>query len=527
MAKELDQKSPKIDRLISQIESGEIKIPPLQRPFVWKKEQVIELLESIYRDYPIGSILLWETNDPLPAQRNVAGFCIPDKEPSYPFYYVLDGQQRLSSLYGVFCKDRTVDSDQEDYSIDREVFDIFFDLERQVFVHADDCQNGRSYLDLKTLFDTSSFWKALEPLSEEERKEAVQLQSKFSNYEVPEIITKKRELQEVGNIFERVNNTGTRLDLFDLMVAVTWAKDFHLRTEFSRVQSALDRKHFKGVKEKVLLQCLAGIIGKSSKTRVITSLNAQTVRDNLPKLEESLKKAVDFLSTELSVKSIQLLPHIHQIVPLTYFFSRVNIPNQKQKKIIKQWFWKTSFSKRYSASTDTHIDEDIASFDAVLDGGVDAFKKLSYSVTADQLRETKFLRSSPYSRAFVVLLASSHPKNLVNGANVDTGEALPCFNQREYHHIFPRAFLSRSGSDLDNINSICNFCILPADSNKVISDKAPSEYFESIIPQEEIQEILESNLMPVKWALYKKDDYGSFLEERARKIIDYLDAQLV
>ena len=82
---------------------------------------------------------------------------------------------------------------------------------------------------------------------------------------------------------------------------------------------------------------------------------------------------------------------------------------------------------------------------------------------------------SPFSRAFIVLLASKEPKNLTNGAKVDCGEALSTFNRKEYHHIFPQAFLEKQGAwSNSDINSLCNFCILPASSNKLISDKAPS-----------------------------------------------------
>ena len=125
MAKEITQESPKINSLVSRIELGEIKIPPLQRPFVWKIDQVIDLLESIYKDYPIGSILWWETNDRLPSERNIAGFKLPQKPDSHPFYYVLDGQQRLSSLYGVFCTDRTCDADiEKEYEVNVDIFNM-------------------------------------------------------------------------------------------------------------------------------------------------------------------------------------------------------------------------------------------------------------------------------------------------------------------------------------------------------------------------------------------------------------------
>ena len=108
MPNDIGHIKPTINSLVNTIAEGGIKIPPLQRPFVWKPHQIIELLESIYTDYPIGSILCWETSTSLPSERNIAGFQLPIKPESHPFFYVLDGQQRISSLYGVFCSNRTI-----------------------------------------------------------------------------------------------------------------------------------------------------------------------------------------------------------------------------------------------------------------------------------------------------------------------------------------------------------------------------------------------------------------------------------
>ena len=103
MKGEITTGSIKIDRLRSKIIEGNIKIPPFQREFVWKQEQVIELLDSVIKDYPIGSILLWETKDDLPSKRNIGGFDLPNPTEDYPINYVLDGQQRVTSIFGVFC----------------------------------------------------------------------------------------------------------------------------------------------------------------------------------------------------------------------------------------------------------------------------------------------------------------------------------------------------------------------------------------------------------------------------------------
>jgi len=111
---EITPSAVKIDKLISRVSESDIKIPAFQRHFVWDQEQVIELLDSIYRDYPIGSILLWNAQEKLKATRNICGLLIPDRADSYPVNYVLDGQQRLSTIYAVFCKDRSQSADSQE-----------------------------------------------------------------------------------------------------------------------------------------------------------------------------------------------------------------------------------------------------------------------------------------------------------------------------------------------------------------------------------------------------------------------------
>lgn len=528
MAKEITTSSIKIDRLITKIAEGEIKIPPLQRSFVWKQDQIIKLLESIYHDYPIGSILLWETNDELPAARNIAGFIIPSKNPEYPHNYVLDGQQRLSTLYGIFCKDRKKELEDHGYEIDEIIFDVCFDFVNDCFVHGNERQKDGAYLEMKYLLNNIDFHKKIINLSDENKTKATNLQSAFLSYEIPQVVTKKRNREEIGIIFERVNNSGTPLDLFDLLVAWTWTEDFHLQEKFNGIIDILSSKNFDGIQKKVILQCISAIIKESSKSKVIISIKPAEIRNNFDLFTESLKKAIDYLSTELNVKTIELLPHSHQIVPLCYLFSKINHPSTKQKKAINEWFWKTSFSERYSASTDTHIDEDIVAFkELVNNDDKEIFKKYGYSISIEQLKTIRFYKTNAYSRAFVILLANNDPKNLTNGTKTDISEALSSFNKKEYHHIFPKKHLQDKGIDRDKINSLCNFCILPSVSNKLISDKAPSDYFFNMIPVSEFKNIMESNLLPIGKLIYEKDDYDSFLNERSRKIIDFLDSKLL
>lgn len=122
---------------------------------------------------------------------------------------------------------------------------------------------------------------------------------------------------------------------------------------------------------------------------------------------------------------------------------------------------------------------------------------------------------------------NKNPLDLTNGAAIDIGIALSSFNRKEYHHVFPEAYLKDKKVDRDKISSMCNFCLLPADSNKKISKQAPSKYFKSVVPEEKYKTILDNNLLPIKNDLYKNDDYDNFLIERSGKIIEFIEEQLI
>ena len=127
-APEITPTSEKIDRILNRINSGDVRIPAFQRSFVWKQNQIIELLDSIFNNYPIGSVLLWNSSERLNHTRNIAGFKIPDTAEEYPVNYVLDGQQRISSIYAVFSAKQEQDSTSQDYNPDLELFDIYYDF---------------------------------------------------------------------------------------------------------------------------------------------------------------------------------------------------------------------------------------------------------------------------------------------------------------------------------------------------------------------------------------------------------------
>ncbi|MEC1593484.1 DUF262 domain-containing protein [Bacillus spizizenii] len=513
----------KIDRLRNKILEGEIKIPPFQRAFVWKKEQVTDLMDSIYNDYPIGSVLLWEVNEKLPALRNLANYKLPDKTEEFPLSYILDGQQRITSIFGVF-NDHIKTENEADISN----FDIYFDLNIEKFVHFEDLFESHFNLKLSTLFNVSDFFASVNLYPDNIKEKAVKLQSIFQNYEIPTVTIKKRNKGVVGTIFERINNTGTALSALELMIAWTWSEKYDLKSIFKSVYDILESRDFGDIKEKLVLQCFGAIISKTTVTKEILDLQPEDIRKKSDLLIRSLEKSLDYIQQEFNLISGDFMPKPQILVPLTFLFSKIHRPTAQQSQIIKKWFWRVAFSDRYSSSTDLKMNDDIEFFEEILNNKFDKINKYSVSINNSFFKSQKLSKSNPFVKAILLLLSKQKPLDLTNGDAVDTGAALSVYNRKEYHHIFPKAFLKNNLKlDNDKINLIGNFCFLTASSNKIISDRSPDDYFRNIIPQEKFNDILNSNLIPNDKAIYESNDYEKFLEERSKLFMEKINEYIL
>lgn len=148
-AHKITPSNPRLGALLSDVAKGNIKIPVFQREYVWNDEQIMSLLDSIYHGYPVGSLLLWSTKEILKHERDVGGFKLPQTPTDYPVNYVLDGQQRLTTLYGVFNSD----SDTADPQL-AERFNVSFVPETGEFVHNDVADPAKS-INLRTILNTT------------------------------------------------------------------------------------------------------------------------------------------------------------------------------------------------------------------------------------------------------------------------------------------------------------------------------------------------------------------------------------
>lgn len=524
-APELATTPEKIDKIINRINSGDIRIPAFQRAYVWKQNQILDLLDSVVKNYPIGSILLWSTKDILRHTRNIAGYKIPENDLDYPVNYVLDGQQRISSIYATFSDKTEQDEATSSYNPNLDIFEIYYNFTSKRFLSKNEVNtSANDTVYLRNFLNTSKVFDLLKSLDSKFHTEAQELHSKFINYELPVVTIKNREKSEVGIIFERINNTGTKLTTLDLMTAWTWTEDFHLLDSINELQEELEEKNFGDLTQNILLQAISGIIQNNTTTKAVTDLTGEQVRDNWDKFCEALRKSIDFLSSELNCSHIDFLPYQQQIVALSKFFSISGMPEAEQLKELKKWFWKTSFSNRYSTGQTTDkMNFDIERIIEIRNNSFQEISKMKYTVTKNELVETKFSKANSLTRGFLLLMAQHQPTDLIKNIKIDIAQSLSKYNRKQYHHIFPNAFLKKQGFPQSKIFSISNFCFLPADSNRKISKKSPSDYFFNLIPQTVFNEILTTNLIPLRKDLYQTDNYNDFLDKRAELLIDEID----
>ena len=182
-----------IRKILDSVISGEIRIPAFQRGFVWEMDRVAYLLDSIYKGYPFGSLLFWRTRQQLLTERKLGTFTLPRPQTDYPIDYVLDGQQRLTSIFTVFQSDLTPE-ENPDWT------DIYFDLEASgnpqdsafIAIPEDAACDNKRYFPMNVLFDSVSYRAATAHLNPEQIAVVDKLQEKFKEVQIPVQLLKKR-----------------------------------------------------------------------------------------------------------------------------------------------------------------------------------------------------------------------------------------------------------------------------------------------------------------------------------------------
>ncbi|MCT7984131.1 hypothetical protein NG796_12575 [Laspinema sp. A4] len=239
---------------------------------------------------------------------------------------------------------------------------------------------------------------------------------------------------------------------------------------------------------------------------------------NFDTIKNAILTAIDFLKKELNIFSLKMLPmdNILPVLALFFAFSEKQLPSKshEQYEAIKRWFWRACFSQRYARGGAKSTSVDLAEVQKMKDGKPHQLGDFDVSLDNSLFLKTRFRMSTVITNTFVLLLAQEEPLNFIQGTKISLGEVLSQANRKEFHHIFPRSFLSSLGISDNDINCLANLSILARNDNNKINDSPPNEYRISM-PSDPItfQKIMSTHFCPIEPFL--ENDYNRFLQIRA------------
>lgn len=508
-----------IRRLINRVSSGDIRIPAFQRDYVWEADQVAFLLDSIYKGFPIGTVILWKTDNRLKTEKRLGSYILPEPQKDYPVNYVLDGQQRITSLFSVFQTDlKPIDSDFVDVYFDMAAKE---DIQESLFVCLGEAEMDKErHFSVKTLFDPEAYREATLQLSGEKLTKVVSLQDRFKEYLIPNETFESGDRNKVAIVFERINRAGTPLEVFELLTAWSWSDEFDLVEKFESLQEKIAEHGYEDLCNDQDLQlriCAGVILGKTTPSDII-GLKGESIREKFPEIERGIVGAIDFLKRELGIQQYKLLPFPGILVPLSVFFATQKPEghpyNDKQKQVISQWFWRALFTRRFSSDVNERQAHDIVEFRKLKEDPNYEFRlpRAENSV----FFMGNFSAGNANSKTLILLLNSMKPHSFVSGAKIDTSKILKKASQHEYHHIFPKKYLQTAGAPSNTINVLANICFLTRSDNNAIRDKSPAEYIEKF-RNTNTPRYVEEALCPSN---FEELDYKSFLQKRIAILTD-------
>lgn len=510
-----------IRQAIDQITQGNIRIPAFQRGFVWDESLVAHLMDSIYKQYPFGAIILWRTKNQLKTERDLGSFVLPKTDPDYPIDYVLDGQQRLTSIFGVF-QTAVTPSHSADWN------KIYFDMqadenlqESYFFALEDNDADPHRYFPIGTFFDSVQYRAATSKLQDEQIEMIDQVQERFKEATIPVQSISTDDRAKVAIVFERVNRLGVELDVFQLLSAWTWSEDFDLQSKFNDLAEELEPFGFGGVGEdtNLLLRCSAGIVAGDPSPEAIIGLNGAEVRQRFDEIQNGLRGAIDFVRDNLGVEKLKNLPYPTLLIPLSVFFSskgneEVAI-SDGQRKILLRWFWKACFSRRFSAGVFTNLRRDLTEIAELKEHGSSSLADITAPIDTDFFSDTRFTISSVNTKTFVLMLSQIRPRSFVSGSEVTLKDVLKEYNRNEFHHLYPQKFLKGKGESSESINRLANFAFMSRADNRRLGGDAPSVY-RGKMPAD-IGGILRHSAIPESLFM---DDYDTFIRDRSELLME-------
>lgn len=348
--------------IFDKIIRGKYAIPVFQRDFVWKPSQIIDFFDSIWRGYPIGSIILWQPDSEMPTKEILTDEIGTVEKPEY---FVLDGRQRLTAFFG--C---VYDSCHKDPR-----FDLYFNLESETFTY--NRNDKHTFIKVSDAYDTFVMLNVMQNIASDPTnykakiyvERAKKLNAILQGYVIGEIYINNCSLREAEKVFSRINSEGTKISKSDMLQAITYNKDrVLLSEEIKKIQDEIEPYGYKSLAQEDILNCFYKYIDKNFYDAKLEDLEAMDFASLLPNIKDGIVKSVKFLHDECCVISLAILPYIKQLIALTWFFRVYNEPSTMQRYELHKWFLYTTYNKTFQNGSLTNVRKVFRRFEEYLDG---------------------------------------------------------------------------------------------------------------------------------------------------------------
>ena len=569
-----------LQELLVRARTGQLQLPDFQRGWVWDDEHIKSLLASVSVSFPIGAVMLLQTGGEHIRfkPRPLAG--ADEALRAEPETLVLDGQQRLTSLYQALMSTSAVETKDAKgkpirrwYYLDmKQAIEPEADQEDAVLSVPEDRQvrafGGKITLDMTTpaheyaagffpvnrIFDSAEWRQAY---SEHWNFDADRMRSfnefesdvikRFEQYQVPVIELKKETPKEaVCLVFERVNTGGVALTVFELLTASFAADDFQLRDDWDAREVRLKQRHpvLHNLQSDDFLQAISLLV---TRTRRRAALSGGTPTDKAPgisckrrdilrlevsdweawacRVEEGFDAAARFLYGQNIFKARDL-PYRTQLVPLAALFTDLGQTGETEgaRRKIARWFWCGVLGELYGGAIESRFARDLPEVAALVHGeAVEPTTITESSVQAGRLLTLRTRNSAAYKGLYALLMHDE-------GADFRTGEPIAAQtvfdDEIDIHHIFPRRWCETEDIEPGTYNSIINKTAISARTNRQIGGNAPSKYLPDLertadIDPARMDEILASHSIAAD--AVRTDRFWDFYATRAEALLHRIE----
>ena len=422
-----------LGKLVERVAAGKIRVPKFQRAFVWNQPDLSALLDSVRRGFPIGSILVWDTEKGIQSTPRIGPLEIkPSPEGSVG--YLLDGQQRVSTLAGTLRL-----TDDMGPIVDHIDWRVYYDLDEQSFIdHRKRAKDSDPrYFPVRSLLNTAGFFEAcrriLDQVDDERRAqrwldEADRLSSAFRDYQLPLIHIREANLESAVTVFARLNRTGRKMAADELVSALTYQdREFHLASMLDEFKTELKKRGFGNLDRVFLLRSVLAALELDIYAKDWADLMVKPeVRERLP---EGFKAATQGIRLALKilrgfgVTSDRLLPYGLQLVLLGEFHRICPQPATETVELLRRWFWVTSFTGWFGGVNTAQAKRALEEIRALAKGKSETFDVVDLDMPAQPFPD-RFDARSARVRAFLLYLASLRPRSLRGDADLEPGPLL-------------------------------------------------------------------------------------------------------